>query len=230
MVVRSTDHAIQWRWDQAEAYGNTPPNDNPNGLGVFTLHLRFPGQLFDAETGLVYNHHRYYDASTGRYVESDPIGLAGGINTYAYVDGNPTDDADPLGLKGADHPGEAACIARGNNPVSCQQVPLLPPDPPKVCPVECPDPVTITFTTNNVCANGDMLCAQAMKAAGLQGPYFPQTTTGTYSMSCIVGRGIGIKGTSAAGGVLAGRHLPGMFANGLSRVCLLYTSPSPRDS
>jgi RHS repeat-associated protein len=98
VVVRSTDHAIQWRWDQAEAYGNTPPNENPNGLGAFTLNLRFPGQLFDAETGLVYNHHRYYDASTGRYVESDPIGLEGGINMYAYVHGNPLNFVDPLGL------------------------------------------------------------------------------------------------------------------------------------
>lgn len=99
VVVRSSDHAIQWRWDQAEVYGNTPPNENPNGLGSYVLNLRFPGQLFDVETGLVYNHHRYYDASTGRYVESDPIGLGGGINTYSYVDGSPSGSADPTGLE-----------------------------------------------------------------------------------------------------------------------------------
>jgi len=59
---------------------------------------RFPGQLLDPETGLHYNYFREYDPTLGRYVESDPIGLAGGLNTYAYVGGNPLRWYDILGL------------------------------------------------------------------------------------------------------------------------------------
>lgn len=62
--------------------------------------LRFPGQYYDAETGLHYNWHRYYDPDTGRYLTPDPIGLAGGINLYSYSYQNPVNYIDPLGLFG----------------------------------------------------------------------------------------------------------------------------------
>jgi RHS repeat-associated protein len=62
--------------------------------------LRFPGQYYDAETGLHYNYHRYYDPDTGRYLTPDPIGLAGGINPFVYVQNNPINMIDPWGLLG----------------------------------------------------------------------------------------------------------------------------------
>ena len=74
-------------------------NENPAGLGTFTFNQRMPGQYADKETGLFYNYYRDYDPAIGRYVESDPIGLNGGINTYTYVRDNPVSRIDPLGLK-----------------------------------------------------------------------------------------------------------------------------------
>jgi RHS repeat-associated protein len=57
-----------------------------------------PGQYYDAETGLTQNYARDYDSALGRYVESDPIGLGGGVNTYAYALGNPIAEIDPSGM------------------------------------------------------------------------------------------------------------------------------------
>ncbi|WP_433521988.1 RHS repeat-associated core domain-containing protein [Nocardia pseudovaccinii] len=62
--------------------------------------LRFPGQIHDDETGLHYNYHRYYDPSTGRFIVSDPLGLAAGPNPYGYPH-NPLTWTDPLGLRAA---------------------------------------------------------------------------------------------------------------------------------
>jgi RHS repeat-associated protein len=69
-----------------------------SSLVPFAYNLRFPGQYYQAETGLNYNYYRDYDPLTGRYIESDPVGLTGGINTYAYVAGRPTMATDPQGL------------------------------------------------------------------------------------------------------------------------------------
>ena len=55
------------------------------------------GRSLDRETNLHYNYYRDYDPSTGRYIQSDPIGLGGGINTYAYVSNQPTRYIDPTG-------------------------------------------------------------------------------------------------------------------------------------
>ncbi len=68
------------------------------GVASVVSNLRFPGQYFDAESGLHYNYWRYYDSGTGGYVSSDRLGLFDGPNTYIYVQANPTKLVDPLGL------------------------------------------------------------------------------------------------------------------------------------
>ncbi len=89
---------VLWKWDSAP-YGDTPAHEDPDGNGVaLKFNPRFPGQLYDQETGLHYNYFRDYDPVTGRYIESDPIGLEGGVNTYGYVQANPLSGKDPLGL------------------------------------------------------------------------------------------------------------------------------------
>lgn len=98
VVNRASDSQIVWRWDEADPFGFTAPNQNPSKLGVFIYNQRFPGQFFDKETNNHYNYYRDYDPILGRYLQSDPIGLAGGVNSYAYVGANPLSRIDPLGL------------------------------------------------------------------------------------------------------------------------------------
>jgi RHS repeat-associated protein len=75
--------------------------------GTESLSLRFPGQLFDPEAGFHQNWHRDYDPKLGRYLQSDPIGIAGGLNPYAYVDADPVNWVDPRG----ENPVLAAIVA-----------------------------------------------------------------------------------------------------------------------
>ncbi len=93
-VITDENRQIVWKADYTP-FGMTTITtnnlDNP---------LRFPGQYFDAETGLHYNYFRDYNPSTGRYIESDPIGLKGGLNTYVYVEADPLTRIDPDGLFG----------------------------------------------------------------------------------------------------------------------------------
>ncbi|MCD9030432.1 DUF6531 domain-containing protein [Luteimonas sp. Y-2-2-4F] len=100
VVIDPVRNVAVWTWDLAsEAFGNSPPNADPDGDGTaFVLDLRFPGQRYDAASGLNYNYFRDYDPGSGRYAQSDPIGLSGGINTYLYGLGNPLGFFDPLGL------------------------------------------------------------------------------------------------------------------------------------
>ena len=85
------------RRDIVDLFGANAPNENPAGQGTFKYALRFPGQNYDAETGTHYNYFRDYDPTIGRYEQSDPIGLQGGLNTYVYVANDPVELTDPRG-------------------------------------------------------------------------------------------------------------------------------------
>lgn len=88
-----TDDRQQIVWDRL----SKPFGETFTIAGSASLNLRFPGQYHDAETGLDYNLFRSYDPALGRYTQSDPIGLMGGVNTYAYVGANPMSRIDPEG-------------------------------------------------------------------------------------------------------------------------------------
>ena len=96
-ISRPSDNVIVWRWE-SDPFGSGAAAENPAGQGLFSFNLRFPGQYFDAESGLYYNNARDYDAASGRYIQSDPIGIHGGLNTYRYASARPTLAVDPTGL------------------------------------------------------------------------------------------------------------------------------------
>lgn len=100
-----------WRWDSdpfGTSLGNSRPNENPQNVtgtaskitaASFRVNNRFPGQIADAESGKYYNYLRDYDSVIGRYTESDPIGLRGGLSTFGYVGERPLLFGDPYGLR-----------------------------------------------------------------------------------------------------------------------------------
>ena len=89
-AVTDQSATLEWSWT-SDPFGNGQPT------GSLTYNLRFPGQYYDAETGHSYNYFRDYDPATGRFIESDPIGLNGGINTYTYASANPLEFSDSSG-------------------------------------------------------------------------------------------------------------------------------------
>ena len=185
---------VVWKMHNT-AYGDAWIEDDLDEDGnAVTLNIRFPGQYFDWETGLHYNYFRDYAPGLGRYVQSDPIGLAGGLNTYGYVGANPLSFTDPLGLfrgcrlvsggpgfddyyvcsdGGPDYnDGSASAFDSGNNltPEQCENT-----------PVSCKEKL-------DVCINNSFLTN--LSTAGVAGAvciggaiYF---TGGTMALSCAV--------------------------------------------
>jgi RHS repeat-associated protein len=181
-------------------------------LGEGSIRI-LPGQYFDKETGLAYNYFRDYDPQTGRYVQSDPIGLDGGINTYAYAGQSPLMSTDPEGL--CDVICRNAFRAAGINPESSRIAPS-----------------TVTITKAGVCSPGDPMCAISMRAAGLEGPFYGESKE--YDVDCLATFGLVAKvGGSAVGNALARGTASGLERAGASartmsvvqRGVALYTHP-----
>lgn len=94
-VVTDASGSAVWQW----AYASNPFGEPaPTSTSGYELNLRFPGQYFDAESGLSYNTSRDYEAATGRFTESDPVGLNGGVSTFSYALLRPLSLSDSLGL------------------------------------------------------------------------------------------------------------------------------------
>jgi RHS repeat-associated protein len=96
-LIRASDNAVvaQYAYTPWGAF-DAPDQALINGVRVNSL--RWKGLVYDTETGLYYMRARYYDPQLRRFIAEDPIGLAGGINLYAFAGGDPVNGSDPSGL------------------------------------------------------------------------------------------------------------------------------------
>ena len=166
VVIDAVRNVPVWSWDAAAStFGENAPNQDPDADGTaLVLNVRLPGQYFDQESGLSYNYFRDYEPGTGRYVESDPIGLRGGLNTYAYVSDHPLTSFDPKGLDATPWPPPVAPpptgiwpriwkVCRVANPIVTAILIGITPTPTSGCDQPNPPP-------QNHCDKGDSHCEE----------------------------------------------------------------------
>jgi RHS repeat-associated protein len=115
IAITDGNNTVVQRYEY-DAYGNITYLQDPG----FKQPYAYTGREWDEESGLYYYRARYYDPGVGRFVESDPIGLAGGINRYAYVEGDPINQVDPEGLKGKPGPGVMQVIFPAHTAALCR--------------------------------------------------------------------------------------------------------------
>jgi RHS repeat-associated protein len=99
-VINRATGTVVWTWPiYGDPFGADKPDEDPDQDGRrYIFDMRFPGQRYDKATGLFQNGWRDYDPSSGRYVQSDPLGVSAAANTYAYAAGDPYTEYDPQGL------------------------------------------------------------------------------------------------------------------------------------
>jgi RHS repeat-associated protein len=193
MVQKMTDSAQQVVWQAIyEPFGEAAITKQ----AYYDSPLRFPGQYFDAETGLHQNWNRDYDPTIGRYLQSDPIGLDGGINTYAYGASNPLTMIDPDGLLFIDPTGSMPDDTTG---------PTRPPKPKECEACEGDDRVVVEIKST-VCRMGDVMCEIAYRQAGIPGPYTPHKRV--FSKRCLMTMGMLVKPAGFAASEGAVRVVP----------------------
>jgi RHS repeat-associated protein len=138
--ISDANAAPVWNWDffgatTANAFGENAAQNETAAPSGFTYANRFPGQYLDAQSGVHYNYFRDYEPGTGRYVESDTLGLVDGPSTYSYTRSAPLTYVDPTGeasTKGKGFPNERGscrpsevefcekeCAARGETYGGC---------------------------------------------------------------------------------------------------------------
>lgn len=136
-------------------YQSNPWNEVAPTTTGYTYNLRFPGQYADAETGLFYNDERYYDSASGRFTQTDPTGINGGLDLYVYGDNSPLMFIDPLGLFPFGTPAPATGPTSPAYPGVVPQDPLAPPS-------RIPSPTQALKALATICAAQPQLCVAAV--------------------------------------------------------------------
>jgi RHS repeat-associated protein len=158
-VIDSQRDVTVWRWDlNGEAFGNTIPNQNPDLDSTnFVLNMRYPGQRYDSASGFNYNYFRDYDSETGRYLESDPIGLRAGLSTFDYALDNPLRYFDGSGF-----------VPRAGITCSKGLYSLLRETIDQTCPGKSNLASDGTITNARACKNGDGCISHLINRARLR--------------------------------------------------------------
>jgi RHS repeat-associated protein len=165
--ITNASGAVVWRWDH-DPFGNGAPS------GPLPYPLRFPGQYDDQLARLHYNLFRDYDPNTGRYIESDPIGLRGGLNTYSYVDGRPINHFDRGGL-------QSVTVNVGEQPQTIAGYTTWPPSGPNgVATVTAPNGDTFSVNQGETIRfpDGSQFSNNSSWTGDQYGPYSSTDTNG----------------------------------------------------